>query len=177
MIKLKGHEFNTVTVKDSSSRRAQRFFNNIIVTLRAIGLTEDDVECDLERVAIKNVPAKISWYVDGFRLHFAYSGCNKYVENLYVVSKLIELEVEEVVAKRKTLQEFIDTFSEEDDVEEQRKAAREHLGLDADTTDLDLINKTYKKMAKAAHPDMPEGSTEKFKELNNAHKILKRELS
>ena len=42
--------------------------------------------------------------------------------------------------------------------------------------DMGLINKKYKVLAKEHHPDMPMGSTEKFKEINNAHKTLKREL-
>ncbi|MCX9025094.1 MAG: DnaJ domain-containing protein [Candidatus Methanoperedens sp.] len=35
----------------------------------------------------------------------------------------------------------------------------------------------YKALAKELHPDMPTGDTEKFKQLNIAHKILKRELT
>jgi hypothetical protein len=31
-------------------------------------------------------------------------------------------------------------------------------------------------MAKSAHPDVSGGSTEKFKAVNGAHKMLKREL-
>ncbi|MBS3114183.1 hypothetical protein J4448_03705 [Candidatus Woesearchaeota archaeon] len=31
-------------------------------------------------------------------------------------------------------------------------------------------------MAKKYHPDMPEGNVDKFKEINRAHKILRREL-
>ena len=34
-----------------------------------------------------------------------------------------------------------------------------------------------KEMAKTLHPDTPTGDVEKFKKLNHAHKILKRELS
>jgi len=32
-------------------------------------------------------------------------------------------------------------------------------------------------LAKETHPDMPDGDTEKFKMINRAHKILKRELA
>ena len=176
LIKVKGYEFNAVTIRDSFNRRAQRFMNKIIKTLRGVGLTEDDVEIDLEPVAIKNVPASVSWYLEGSHLHYSYRGCSKYVENLYVVSKLIEFEVKAVVEGRKTIDQFIMDFMEEHDVADERKAARELLGVDPDCLDLALISKKYKVFAKDLHPDMPGGDTEKFKAVNRAHKILKREL-
>ena len=148
----------------------------IINSLRVLGLTDDDVELDLEPIAIKNVPATVSWYMEGFRLQYSYKACKKYVENLYVVSKIIEFEVKEIVEGRKTIEEFVNDFREESNVEDKRKEARELLGVKEGTLDLDAINKKYKQMSKEVHPDMPNGSTEKFKELNNAHKILKREL-
>ncbi len=176
-IKLKGHEFDAIVIKDSANRRAQKFKNNIISTLHTFGLTEDDISIELERVAIKRVPATASWYLDGRNMEYTYKASLKYVDNLYVISKLLELEVKAVVEGKKTLQEFIREFSEEDDVEEERKAARELIGVHEDSIDLDEINKKYKLLAKNTHPDMPTGTTEKFKELNKAHKTLKRELS
>lgn len=176
LVKAKGYEFEVAPVRNTYSRRAQQFKNNILNTLKIIGLTEDDVIVDLEPVAIKNIAASASWYVDGYHLHYSYNGLTKYVENLYVVSKLIEFEVKAVIEGKKTIDEFIKDFTEEHDVQEERKAARETMGVDADCLDLDLINKKYKKMAMELHPDRPDGDTEKFKALNRAHKILKREL-
>jgi thioredoxin reductase (NADPH) len=43
------------------------------------------------------------------------------------------------------------------------------------TPNIEVINKSYKLLAKQAHPDLG-GDLEKFKEINNAHKMLKREL-
>lgn len=177
MIKIKGHEFNALVIRDSANRRAQQFKNNIISNLRVFGLTEDDVDIELERVAIKRVPATINWYQEGQNLHYSYKAGAKYVDNLYVISKVLELEIKDVIEGKKTLEEFIREFSEDDDVEEKRLQARELIGVEPDCLDLSEINKKYKKLAKDAHPDMPTGSTEKFKELNNAHKVLKRELS
>jgi len=176
LIKAKGHEFNVSPIRNTYSRKAQQFKNNIISTLKKIGLTEDDVEIKLEPVAIKNIAANASWYVDGYHLHYSYKGCTKYVENLYVVSKLIEFEVQAVIEGKKTIDEFIKDFTEEHDVEVERKAARETLGVESDCLDLEMINKKYKKLAMELHPDRPDGDTEKFKALNRAHKILKREL-
>ena len=176
MIKIKGYEFNAISIRDSFNRRAQKFKNNIIRNLRAIGLTEDDIEIDLEPVPIKSAPASASWYVEGSHLHYSYKAGSKYVENLYVVSKLIEFEVKELVDGKKTIEQFILDFTEEHDVEDERKAARELIGVDPDSLDLTLITKKYRDMAKELHPDMPNGDTEKFKALNRAHKILRREL-
>jgi len=75
-----------------------------------------------------------------------------------------------------TLDEFFDQFEEKKDVIEQRANAREILEVSEDSIDFELIHKNYKKLSKEFHPDMPKGNTEKFKKINVAHKILKREL-
>ncbi len=175
-IKVKGHEFAALAVRDSFDRRALQYKNNIITALRKIGLSEDDVEIDLESVAAKNAPASASWYFGRHYLHYSYKAAPKYVENLYVVFKLIELEVDSLLSGQKTPEEFIQEFSEEKDVEARRNEAREILGVNAGSIDLKDIDLKYKEFAKKYHPDMPEGNIEKFKQINRAHKILRREL-
>ena len=175
-IKAKGHEFNDYRVRDSFNRRAVQFRNNIIISLGKIGLTEDDIEVDLEPSAMKKAPASAAWYIDGHHLYYSYSASNKFVENLYAVSKVIELEVNSLLNKEKTRQEFISGFSEDKDIGDKRKKARQVLGVSEDTLDLSEINEKYKTLAKEHHPDMPTGDLEKFKEINHAHKTLKREL-
>ena len=175
-LKIKGHEFSAFIVKDSPSRRAVQFRNNILGSLRKIGLSEDDVDVEIDTVAVKKAPACATWYIGGHHLYYSYNGAAKFVENLYVVSKIIELEVEALLKERKTLQNFISEFSEDKDVCDKREEARKVLGVDEDILDLNIINEKYKSLAKTNHPDMPNGNMEKFKEINNAHKILKREL-
>jgi len=131
---------------------------------------------ELELSAMKKIPAAATWYLDGYHLHYSYSAGNNYAENLFVVSKIIEFEVTQILLGEKTIEQFIFDFSESSEVEEERKEARRFLGVDEDCLDLDLINKRYKELAKKAHPDMATGDTEQFKLLNRAHKILKREL-
>lgn len=176
LITVKGHEFDVAVVKDSFSRRAVQFKNDIIQTLRKIGLTEDHVDIQIEACAFKKAPASATWYFDGRRMYYSYELCDKFVDNLNVVSKVIEFEVCELISERKQVEDFISAFSEEDDVEEQRKNARAALGLDTDVKDLDVINQRYKTLAREHHPDTPTGNIEKFKAINHAHKILKREL-
>ena len=89
---------------------------------------------------------------------------------------MIELEIKSLITKKKTREEFIADFSEERDVEEKRKEARKVLGVEHDVIDMGVIDAQYKDLAKKNHPDMPGGDTEKFKTINHAHKVLKREL-
>lgn len=176
IINIKGYEFNAITVKDSFNRRALKFKNNITEQLRSLGVISDDVIIDLEPVAIKKVPASASWYIEGSYCHFSYAGANKYVDNLYVVSKIIEFEVSAVLNEEKSIEQFIADFTESHEVEEERKEARRLLGFEEDSLDFEEMHKAYKKMAKECHPDMEGGDIDKFKALNRAHKILKREL-
>lgn len=175
-INIKGHEFNAVIAKDSYDRRALQYKNNIINVLNKIGLTSDDIIIDIEPFAIRNVPASATWYADGYRMYYSYKSANRYVDNLYIVYKVIELEVDDLINKKKTFEEFLLDFTEKDDVEHMRKEAREILGVGMNVVDMKEIDKKYKELAKKYHPDMSEGDTEMFKKINNAHKILKREL-
>lgn len=176
MVNVKGHTFNLVICKDSSNRRAVQYRNKIFFNLKKIGLSEDYVEVPLERVAMKKAAASASWYIKGNKLHFSHQAAGKFVDNLFVVSKVIELEVDALLKEEKTINDFISLFSEEGDIEKERKEAREILGVEHDTMDIELINRKYKALAKDHHPDMPNGDSEKFKAINKAHKVLKREL-
>jgi hypothetical protein len=177
MVRIKGHEIKPVLVTSSYDRRALQYKNKIIATLRQIGLTEDDVEIPLERIAIKKTEASVTFWFNNDQLYYSYSRGLKFVDNLYMVLRLIEIEVSELLSGSKSKQDFCLVFSEDEDVVEQRKEARELLGVSSDCVDLDEINNKYKILAKNAHPDMPNGNHELFQKLNKAHKLLKRELS
>ena len=174
---IKGHEFEAIIVRDSFSRRAVQFQNRIIASIGRLGLTIDDIDIELEPNTLKKAPASVSWYLDGHHLHYSHSSMNKYVDNLYIVFKVIDLKINDLIEERMTLQEFIREFSEDTDVAEKRKEARTALGIDHDVNDLAVIDKAYKGLAKRHHPDAENGNTERFKEINRAHKILKRELT
>jgi hypothetical protein len=176
VVKIKGHEINTMTIKDSFNRRAVQFQNNIIQLLSKISVVEDDIDIPLESVALKKAPASVSWYFDGHHLHYSYNGCNKFVENLFVVQKVLEIEIAALIDGEKTVEDFVSEFREEHDVADRRKDAREVLGLEHDVRDMEVIDKAYKNLAKEHHPDRDGGDIVKFKEINHAHKVLKREL-
>lgn len=176
IIKAKGHEFDILVVKDSFSRRAVQFRNNIISSLKKIGLSEDDIDIEIEACAFKKIAASATWYFDGHRMFYSCELGDKYVDNLNIISKVIELEVLALINEKKLVEDFISNFSESGDVKEQRKDARIALGLDSNVKDLNLINQRYKALAREHHPDTPTGNIEKFKAINNAHKILRREL-
>ena len=175
-ITVRGHEFSELIIKDSYDRRAVQFKNNIFATLHKIGLTEDDVEVILPRIARMRGTAAASWYFEGRNMYFSYKLAPTFVQNLYVVSKVIEVEVAALLKNEKKAEDFIRDFSEDRDVEDQRKEARKTLGVPEDCLDMEKINRNYKELAKQLHPDVQNGDAEKFKKINNAHKMLKREL-
>ncbi len=175
-IKIKGHNISIPAIKDSYERRVVQYRNNIIETLRRIGLTEDDIKIEDQESGFKYAPAFCAFYLDGHHLYYSYKIAKKYVENMYVVWKVIEHEVDKLVSEEITVQEFISEFSEDKEVEEKRKKARDLLGVAEDENDLQIISEKYKDLAKKNHPDMPGGDTENFKKINDAHKLLKKEL-
>ncbi|MEK6849880.1 MAG: J domain-containing protein [Nanoarchaeota archaeon] len=176
VLNIKGHEFAAPVVKDSFSRRAMHFKNMIITSLKQLGINADQVDVELQGIASRKVAASASWFRDGHRMHYSYNGAKSYAENLSVVWTVIALEVNDVISGKKSIQDFTGEFSEDEDVEKKRKAARETLGVKEDSLDLDEIDQKYKALAKKHHPDRPDGNAEEFKRVNEAHKILKREL-
>jgi len=175
-IAVKGHTFTAVFAKDSYNRRALQYKNKIISILNKIGVMGDDVIIDLEPSAMKNTQASATWYSEGYRLYYSYKSAKKYVDNLSIVYKIIELEVADLLSGKKTFEEFLSEFTEPRNVEQMRKEAREILGVEENVLDMAHIDKKYKTLAKKYHPDMPDGDLEMFKKINNAHKLLKREL-
>ncbi len=174
---IKGHKINEISIKTNHNRRALQYHNKIIATLGKLGLHEDYIDVKFEALAIRKAAASVTWYMEGYKLYYSYNSANKFVDNIYMVSQVIAAEVEDVLSGEKTIEEFLRDFSEDDDVETERKAARETLGLSHEEIDMDIINKKYKDMARDMHPDMPNGCLETFKRINKAHKVLKRELA
>ena len=177
MIKLKGHDIQAAPVKDNFNRRALSYKNKLISSLGRLGVTRDDVDLELGGYCGREAKATAIWYFQGHRMQYESTSQKKFVDNLSVVAQVIEKEVELVLSDKKPLEEFFAEFVEDVDVSDERKEAREFFGLPDDHKDIDEVNKKYKEMAKTLHPDMPTGDVEKFKKLNHAHKILKRELS
>ena len=177
MVIIKGHEIETVIFKNAHNRRAIQLKNNIVMLLRNIGVNENDIDVPVENVAIKKAKASATWYYCGHRMYYSHNMQNKFVDNLHVLFRVIEIESNLVLSEKKTFDDFISEFREDSDVDDKRKEARKFFGVDPDSNDLEIITTKYKAMAKELHPDMPSGDTEKFKQLNIAHKILKRELT
>ncbi|HNV01597.1 MAG TPA: DnaJ domain-containing protein [archaeon] len=176
VIKIKGHSVNFIPTKDSYNRRALQFKNKCINSLEELGTRRDDIEIELDGYCGRDAKATITWYFNGNRMYYEVASQKKYVDNLFILSKIIENEVELVLLNKKPIEEFIAEFREDEDVHDERKEAREFFGVSHNHKNIEEINVKYKKMARELHPDMPTGNVEKFKELNHHHKILKREL-
>ena len=177
MINIKGHDFKQITIRDSYNRRSLQYKNKIINSIKNVGLTEDDIDIPLEGIAIRKEQASASWYMWDKHLFFSYNRSTKFVENLAMVAQVIEHFLHLLSEDEITQEEFLKLFVEDEDIIKQRKIAREVLGVEEDSTDFETMHKSYKKLSKEHHPDMPNGSTEKFKKINTAHKILKKELN
>jgi hypothetical protein len=177
VLKIKGHSVNFIPTKDNFNRRALQYKNKLIASLEKIGTKADQIELDLNGFCGREAKATVVWFFNGNRMYYECSTQKKYVDNIFIISKIIEQEVDLVLSEKKPLEEFILEFREDEDVHDERKEAREFFGLEHDHKDMEEINKRYKELARELHPDMPSGDTEKFKMLNHHHKILKRELS
>lgn len=175
-LKIKGNDLNVVFTTNSATRYATSFRNKIIFSLKKIGVHQDYVRIKEEVFPMRKAGAEVKWYLNGYNCYYSYNREAKYVDNLQVISKLIEVEVEKILDKHKSLEEFMADFKEDEDLIEKRKEARKILELDENETNLEVIDRQFKKMAKEAHPDMSTGSAEKFKKINEAHKILRKEL-
>jgi len=176
MVKIKGYEFKQITVRDSYNRRAVHYKNKIIGNLKVFGITEDDIHIPLESMAMRKAQAFVSWYLWNEHLFMSYNGSSKFVENLAMVSQVIEYSILILDENKITKENFIKMFAEDKDIIEQRKNARTILGVKEDSLDFEEIHNNFKRLSKEYHPDMPNGNTEIFQEINNAHKLLKNEL-
>lgn len=176
---IKGHEIEVKVTKTGYDRKAVVFANSIVEELKKLNITRDDIE--IKTIGIlgnKNLPATIEFWAQGHYLRFSYSLTKRFIDNLYLIKELIKIEVDEVLTGKKTIEEFFHTFSEDGDRKEISKELRKAkvlLGLDEDETDVELINKTYKKHARSHHPDLG-GNLEEFQAINKAHKLIKKEM-
>ncbi len=177
IIKIKGHNVNFMPTKASHNRRAVQYQNKIISSLEKLGTKRDDVELEFEGFCGKEAKATITWYFNGHRMYYEIASKKSYVDNLFIILKIIENEVDLVISETKPIEEFLAEFEEDEDVHDERKNAREFFELEEEHHDMSEIDKKYKKLAQTLHPDMPTGDVEEFKKLNYHHKILKRELA
>ena len=176
-LKIKGHTVNFIPTKVDFNRRALQYKNKLINALEKLGTKRDDVELELDGFCGREAKATVTWFFNGNRMYYEVASQKRYVDNIFIVSKIIENEVELVLSEKKPIEEFIAEFKEDEEVCDARKEAREFFGVEEDHKDIEEINKKYKELAKDLHPDMPNGDVEKFKKLNHHHKILKRELA
>lgn len=177
MVRIKGYDFKEIKIRDSYNRRALQFKNKIINLLKNFGLNEDQVDIPLETNSLKKAQAQVSWYLWDHHLFYSYNNSGKYVENIAMVAQVIEYFISLLSEEKITSEEFIQEFQEDSDILEQRKKARETLGVEENELDFEKMHKNYKQLSKAHHPDMANGDTERFKEINNAHKVLRKEMN
>ncbi|MBU3923672.1 MAG: J domain-containing protein [Nanoarchaeota archaeon] len=176
MVKIKGNEIEEPSISDSFDRRAVKIANGIMATLKLLGIERDNVEIPMERNARLKAPASVEWYFEGRNLKYTYNLMPKFIENLYIVDKVLGLEVGKLLDEEISLEEFQREFSEDDDLGEQLVSAREVLGVGVEEKDFGVISKRYKDLAREYHPDVG-GKHEEFLKINAAHKLIRKELT
>ncbi len=176
MVKIKGNEIREPNFTNSFGRRALLVQNHIMGTLKKLGIDRDYVEMEMEKIPQKKAPASVSFYYEGRNLKYSYSLQPRFVDNLYIIEKVLEAEVAKLLDGEITKDQFQREFQEDDDLGDQLSEARKTLEVAEDEKDFDIIAKSYKQLAKKYHPDMSEGNPEMFKKINAAHKLIKKEL-
>lgn len=177
-LSVKGHEIELKITKTAYQRKVVQFANHIVEDLKLLGIPRDNIEIETNIIGNKKEPAKIEFWASGYYMRFSYQLAKRFVDNLYIISKVINLEVNEVLNKQKTYEEFLHTFQEQQNVKETKKELKEAkiaLGVNEDETDIDTINQSYKKLARKHHPDIG-GDLEEFQKVNKAHKLIKKEM-
>lgn len=175
MLKVKGYELEEPNFTNSFNRRAIKVQNSIFATLKQLNVDRDDAEVPIERIAQKKAKASVAFWFEGRNLKYTYSQMPRFIDNLYVVDKILEIFVNQLFEKEITLDQFHREFSNDDKIDEKLAEARKTLGVHEEETDFELISKNYKSLAKKHHPDMG-GYHEEFQKINAAHKIIKKEL-
>ncbi len=177
MVKIKGNEIEELIIRDNFDRRAIKIQNRVMATLKLLGLDRDDVEMPMEKNTRLKATASVSWYFEGRNLKYSYSLMSKFIENLHIVDKVLEIEVDKLLDEEITLDDFQREFSDDDGLDQQLIEARKTLGVSEDETDYELISRNYKDLAKKHHPDMSEGDHDMFQKINVAHKLIRKELN
>ena len=118
-LKIKGNEFEISFTNNSSSRYATLFRNKIFVSLKKIGIPQHHIKLKEEIFSIKKAGAEVHWFFNGFNCYYSYNRQERYVDNLQVISKVIDIEVDSILGERKTFEEFITDFSEDDEWEDE----------------------------------------------------------
>ena len=175
---VKGHQIEGKVTKAGYERKAVIFANNIVDELKKVGVARHQIDIKTNILGNKNYPATIEFWGGGHYLRFSYAMTKRFIDNLYIISKVIELEVKEVQDGTKNLHDFFHVFAEDGnrkDIAKDLIQAKKDLGLDEDEQNLEVIDKTYKKLARAAHPDLG-GSLEEFQKVNKAHKLIKKHM-
>lgn len=175
MLKVKGYELEEPVFRDSFDRRAVKVQNSIFATLKQLNIDREDARVPMEKMSRKKAKASVSFWFEGRNLKYAYSQMPRFIDNLYVVDKILEIYVNQLFEKEITLDQFQREFSDDDKIDEKLAEARKTLGVEEDEADFELISKNYKSLAKEHHPDMG-GNHEMFQKINAAHKMIKKEL-
>ena len=119
MLKVKGYELEEPVFRDSFDRRAIKVQNNIFATLKQLNIDRDDAKVSMEKMARKKAKASVSFWFEGRNLKYTYHQMPRFIDNLYVVDKILEIYVNQLFEKEITLDQFHREFSDDDKIDEK----------------------------------------------------------
>ena len=184
-IRVKRFDISFNEIRNGFDRKATLFCNNIIEEIKKIKLNRDFIKFPETHSAHRREFAKVILYYNHHKLIFTHNSQKRFVDNLFIVSKLIEFEIKELNEKNLTSEKFISKYQEEhveggkNDKKAQNNLREESfkiLNLEEQDFNLENLNNNYKKLARKHHPDLNGGDTTEFTKINKAHKLLKKEL-
>ena len=177
-VEVNGKKIKIRPGKSRFTRTAYQITQDILKSFRRVGIEEEHLEILQPRnILHSQKSAEIKWYVNGENFYYKADRQDRYVDNLGVISKVIEQDVYAICNGMKSFGQVMNQFRLGYDPEGKKILnPRQILGIPNDIKDLDYITFKYKQLAKEAHPDRG-GSKERFQEINEAYKILKEELS
>src|SRR5680860_861578 len=114
MVKVKGNEIEIPVFSGAFDRRAVQIENRIMATLKMLNIDRDNVDLKMEKNTRLKARTKVSWWFEGRNLTYSYSLCPKFIENLYVVDKVLKTEVDKLLDKEISLDEFHREFADDD---------------------------------------------------------------
>lgn len=176
---IKGHEIPLKVTKTGCNRKAVQLVNSIVTSLKQIGVVRDDIEVSIPPLANRQSPAVLEFWLNRYYCRCSYSKALRFIDNLYLITQLIEIEVQEVISGKKDIHEFYSMFNEsKSDMKTLNKSLHEAkalLGLEENEKNIEVINLAYKKLARKHHPDLG-GDVEEFQKINKAHKLILKEM-
>lgn len=143
--------------------------------LGRIGITKDYISIEHGPYP-RDCWAEVKWQVNGDDYSYKCSSQKDNKNCLAAIEQLVHQEVIFIERGIKTFGQVMSQFRIGYEGKDKFIDPWQVLGVDKKIKDIDYITYKYKTKAKELHPDTGSGDAEKFKELQEAYTVIKKEL-